>query len=108
MINKQRLVDYFLMLAAINSPTRDEKPVADVLESDLKSLGFDVVRDKAGEKVGGNTGNVIGTLKGNVEGGVPILFSAHMDTVLPTEGWGYKIEDDVIYSNGKTILGADD
>ena len=108
MINKQRLVDYFLMLAAINSPTRCEKPVADVLESDLKSLGFNVVRDKAGEKVGGNTGNVIGTKKGNVPNGVPILFSAHMDTVLPTEGWGYEIKDDVIRSNGKMILGADD
>lgn len=107
MINEQRLVDYFLALAAINSPTRSEKAVADVLEVDLRSLGFEVTRDDAGEKAGSDTGNVIARKKGTVDG-VPIMFSAHLDTVMPTEGWGYVIEDGTIRSKGETILGADD
>ncbi|HUV05924.1 MAG TPA: M20/M25/M40 family metallo-hydrolase [Armatimonadota bacterium] len=108
MIDRHRLVETFLRLAAINSPTGNEKGVADVLEADLRALGFDVLRDAAGERVNGDTGNVIAAKKGTVSEAVPILFNAHMDTVMPTEGWGYKIEDGVIRSNGHTILGADD
>ena len=108
MVEKQRLVDSFLRLAAINSPLGKEKEVADILERDLRALGFQVVRDNAHKKVKGNTGNVIATKKGNVTDAVPIMFSAHMDTVTPTEDWSYKIDGDVIRSNGKTILAADD
>ena len=107
MVSKQRLVDSFLGLAAINSPAKHEKGVADVLEAQLRTLGFDVIRDNAGETFGGDTGNVIGTKKGTIPG-KPILFSAHMDTVSSTEDWGYKIEDDIIRSKGNTILAADD
>lgn len=108
MVDRQRLVDTFLRLAAINSPNGDEKALADVLEPDLRALGFEVVRDRAGEKVKGTTGNVIASKKGSVPGAVPIMFSAHMDTVMPTEKWGYKMEGDLIRSTGETILGADD
>jgi tripeptide aminopeptidase len=108
MINKERLVNNFLRLAAVNSYTRHEAKVADMLEPDLQSLGFETCRDDAGEKIGGDTGNIIARKKGNVPGATPIMFSAHMDTVEPTEGWGYKIEDGIIRSTGKTILGADD
>jgi len=107
-IDRQRLVENFLRLAAINSPTRREKSVADALEADLRALGFDVARDTAGKRVDGDTGNIIGAKKGIISGAVPILLNAHMDTVMPTEGWGYKIENGVIRSTGNTILGADD
>jgi len=108
MINTTRLVDYFLALAAINSPTRKEKAISDVLEADLRALGCEVVRDKAGEHIAGDTGNLIATLKGNIPDAVPILLCAHMDTVMPTEEWGYTQSDGIIKSTGKTILGADD
>jgi tripeptide aminopeptidase len=108
MVNRDRVVNAFLRLAAINSPFRREKAVADVLEQELKALGFDVVRDCAGEKVDGDTGNVVATKKGKVADAVPIMLSAHMDTVMPTESWGYRIDGDVIRSSGETILGADD
>lgn len=68
MVNKERLINTFLSLGAISSPSKQEKPIADVLVKELGSLGFDVVVDNAGKKVGGNTGNVIATKKGSVEG----------------------------------------
>lgn len=108
MVNEKRLVDTFLRLISINSPSRHEKAVADELEADLQSLGFETIRDKAGESIGGDTGNVIAFKKGTVENSVPIAFSAHMDTVMPTEGLKYKVEGGVITSGGDTILGADD
>lgn len=109
MADQERLINDFLRLAAVNSPSRHEKEVADILAIDLKELGFEILRDNAGENIGGDTGNVIGNMKGTVADAVPILLSAHMDTVSPTaDGWGYVIEGDTIRSTGKTILGADD
>lgn len=108
LVKEERLIDNFLRLAAMNSPTLHEGEIADLLESDLRKLGFSVVRDNAGMETGGETGNIIATKKGSIPGAVPILLSAHMDTVVPTDGWGYRIEDGVIHSNGNTILGADD
>ncbi|MHB0912354.1 MAG: M20/M25/M40 family metallo-hydrolase [Armatimonadota bacterium] len=107
MVDEKRLVESFLSLAAVNSPTCSEKVIADILEVELEALGFSVVRDSAGESIGSDTGNLIATKKGSVPG-VPILFSAHMDTVAPTEDWSHAIRDGVIYSGGETILGADD
>lgn len=108
MINRERLVRDFLRLAAIDSPTYREKSIADVLESDLRSLGFEVTRDSVGDKIGADTGNVIASKPGTVSGGVPILLNAHMDTVVSTERWGWREEEGVIRSSGETILGADD
>ena len=108
MINKDRLIKNFLRLAAVNSPTRHEAKIADILEADLLEMGFEVCRDDAGEKIGGDTGNIIARKKGTVPDATPIMFSAHMDTVEPTDNWGYKLSDGVIKSNGETILGADD
>lgn len=108
MVNDKRLVDTFLRLVAINSPSGCEKAVADEVEADLQALGFQTTRDNAGDSIKGNTGNVIGFKKGSVENAVPIAFSAHMDTVMPTVELRPKIEDGTIYSGGNTILGADD
>lgn len=108
MVNKQRLVDTFLRLGAINSPSGKEGEIATILEIDLRELGFDIARDNAGVPIGGETGNVVASMKGTVPNAVPIMFSAHMDTVTPTEGWSYKIDGDYIRSRGDMILGADD
>jgi len=107
MINKQRLVDEFIELVKIDSESLDEKNIADVLEKKLRDLGLEVWRDDAGKKYGGNAGNVMGRLKGNT-GGEPLLFAAHMDTVKPGRGVKPVIENDIIKSDGTTVLGGDD
>ncbi len=109
MINRQRLVDTFLMLANINSPTYNELEIANLLEKELPKLGFEVEVDDTAEKTGSNTGNLIAKKQGSIANALPIMFSVHMDTVASTEGLEYKIdENDVIHSVGNTILGADD
>ena len=109
MVNEKRLIDEFLELVQIDSPTSKEGAIAKVLVEKLEEIGLDVVVDNAGEKVGGETGNVIGTLKGNRDG-KKIMFSSHMDTVSP--GIGVKPiineEDGIITSDGTTVLGSDD
>lgn len=109
MVNKKRLIDEFLELVQIDSPSSKEGAVAKVLVDKLTKLGFDVCVDEAGVKAGGETGNVIATLKGN-RPGKTILFSSHMDTVSPGEGIKPIIDEanGIIKSDGTTVLGGDD
>ncbi len=107
MLNEKRLLNEFMELVQIDSLSAKEGAIAKVLMEKLEDLGLDVTRDDAGEKVGGETGNIIATLKGEKEGD-PILFACHMDTVKPGEGVKPEVRDGVIYSDGTTILGADD
>jgi tripeptide aminopeptidase len=107
MVNEKRLVSEFMELVKIDSVTRSEGNVAKVIKEILEGLGAEVYVDNAGEKVGSNTGNIIAKIKGKLEKPT-ILFSAHMDTVVPGEGINPIIKDGVIYSERDTILGADD
>ncbi|HHV72658.1 MAG TPA: M20/M25/M40 family metallo-hydrolase [Clostridia bacterium] len=107
MIDVNRLINTFLELVNINSPSLKEKKLADYLVKKLSSLGFEVYIDEAGKNINGETGNVIGKKKGNNKK-EPLLFSAHMDTVQPTEGIKTVIESGIIKTDGTTILGADD
>jgi tripeptide aminopeptidase len=94
-------------MVQITSLSLKEKNFSDFLCNKLKDLGLEVYIDAAGEKCGGNTGNIIATLKGNVQAPT-IMLGAHMDTVVPGENIKPQIRDGVIYSDGTTILGSDD
>lgn len=107
MVNEKRLVDLFMNLVTVDSGTRNERLMADRLIQELKNLGLDVHEDNAGEKIGGNAGNVIGLLKGTVAA-PSLLLAAHMDRVTPGLGIRPVLEDGVIRSSGDTILAADD
>jgi tripeptide aminopeptidase len=107
MINEQRLVDTFLKLVHINSPSRHEGEAMDAAEAILQRLGFSTERDDAGEKLGGDTGNLIAHRAGTT-GAPPVFFNAHIDTVQPTPNIQVIQEGGVIRTDGTTILGADD
>lgn len=106
-----RITDSFIKLAEIDGISYGEREVADHLKRIWKELGVELNEDKAGEKIGGDTGNLFGSVpgKGSLKAADPILFCAHMDTVSP--GTGKKIivhEDGKITSDKTTVLGADD
>lgn len=103
----QRLVDQFMAMVKISSPSRQEGVFAAYLQQELQALGFSVEMDSAGDQAGGNTGNLIATLKGSTDI-EPLLFCCHMDTVLPCANVQPVIADGVIRSDGTTILGGDD
>jgi len=109
MINRDRLLKRFLDLVSINSPSLNEREMADVVMSSIKELGFNAYEDDAGSKLGGNAGNIIGYLEGESKTGIRLLLSAHLDTVESTEGIAYSMDENgLIKSSGNTILGADD
>lgn len=106
MVNRDRIVKEFMEYVQIDSLTRQEGNFAKFIKGELEELGLEVTVDNAGEKVGSDANNIIATLKGDkdVE---PIMFCCHMDTVTPGEGIKPVIKDEVIYSDGTTILGGD-
>ena len=107
MINKERLCSRFMELCNIDSEPTRERLLADRLKELLSELGFTVTEDDTGEKIGGNAGNLLARLAG-AGPGEPLLFSCHMDRVVPGVGVKPRIEGDIIVSNGSTVLGADD
>jgi tripeptide aminopeptidase len=108
MVNEKRLVESFMELVKIDSISREERKLADFLIEKLEDLGLEVIVDQAGEKVKSNSGNMIARLKGNIKEVTPIMFSAHMDTVVPGKNINPLCDGEKIVSDGKTILGADD
>jgi len=108
MVNEKRLIESFMELVKIDSVSGEEKEIADFLVKKLKDLGLEVIIDQAGEKAKSNSGNIIARFKGNIKEATPIMFSAHMDTVVPGKNINPLLKGEKIVSSGKTILGADD
>lgn len=106
-INQDRLVEEFMELVSIDSLTFDERKMADFIISRLNDMGVSAEEDDAGRVLNGTSGNLIAKLNGSTDKS-PIMFLAHMDTVTPGKNKKAVIRDGVIYSEGKTILGADD
>jgi tripeptide aminopeptidase len=93
----QTLLDEFLRLVAIDSPSWEEDQIALYVEQHLFRLGLATEYDDAG--------NLWGTLPG--EGG-HLLFNAHLDTVPLAVGARPVVEGGVVRTDGTTALGADD
>ena len=110
MINTSRLLDMFLKLAALDSPSLNEEKVCSAIKAILAEHDIDFIEDVAGI-AGGVCGNLICRLPASPN--VPqlgIMFSAHMDTVTPCTSKNIIVdrENDLIRTDGKTILGGDD
>ncbi|ARF69565.1 hypothetical protein B7C51_19675 [Paenibacillus larvae subsp. pulvifaciens] len=110
MINQERLVKEFIELVQVDSVTKDERNICDVLKKKFGDLGLTAAEDNTAAKTGHGAGNLICTLPANgADKALPIFFTSHMDTVAPGKGIKPQIgEDGVIRSDGTTILGSDD
>lgn len=105
MVSRERLAETFLELVRIDSPSRQERDIADYLESRLRELGCTVEEDQTARAINGNAGNLIARLPGE---GRPVMLGAHMDTVEPGRRVRPRVRDGVVTSSGDTILGGDD
>ncbi|HHV64138.1 MAG TPA: M20/M25/M40 family metallo-hydrolase [Peptococcaceae bacterium] len=101
------VVEEFLELVKYNSPSKKEGKIAAYLQKRLQDLGAEVHEDDSSAKTGSDTGNIIALYPGD-KAKPTVLLAAHMDTVAQKEGMVPKVRDGVIYSDGSTILGADD
>lgn len=104
-MNSKRLLQRFLRYISCDSESKNERQFCEMMEAELKAVGFETARDEIGGKIGSNGFNLYGWLPGE---GTPILFSCHMDTVTPGVNIQPVVVDGVVRSGGDTILGADD
>lgn len=107
-IDEKALLERFLTLVQIDSETGNELEIATYLKQKLEELGLNVTTDTPPDCVNTNGFNIYATLEGdkNLE---PIVFSCHMDTVVPGVNIKPQVCDDgYVRSDGTTILGGDD
>ncbi|MDD3347890.1 M20/M25/M40 family metallo-hydrolase [Oscillibacter sp.] len=95
-----------LELITTDAASGQETDIAAKLAAKLRALGFTVTSDRAGETFGGACGNLFGVLEGTLPGS--LLLSSHMDRVPNGLGIRPVERDGVLYSDGTTILAADD
>ena len=108
MINRERLVDEFIKLASIESPSRHEGEIAGYLKKTASELGADLFEDSAAKETGSESGNILCRLEGSRPEAPAIFLNAHMDTVAPGRNIRPVVRDGTVYSGGDTILGSDD
>jgi tripeptide aminopeptidase len=103
------LVDLFLELCAMPSPSGSERAVADRVAAYLTDLGLEWDEDDAAATLDGDTGNIycrIPPTNGSL--GTPIFLCAHTDTVPPGTTIDPVVDEDGIVRNAAgTILGSD-
>ncbi|MBC1604736.1 M20/M25/M40 family metallo-hydrolase [Listeria rocourtiae] len=107
MVNSKRLVDTFIELVKIDSETKQEGNFQAFLKARFQSLNLKVTEDDTMTKTGFGANNLLCQLPATTEADA-IFFSCHVDTVKPGMGIKPEIKDDIIYSDGTTILAADD
>lgn len=103
------LLDLFLELCAISSPSGRERAVADRVGAFLTALGLEWDEDGAAARLDGDTGNLYCRLPAtDGESGTPVFLCAHTDTV-PPEGPIEPVvgEDGIVRNAAGTILGSD-
>lgn len=93
---RDKIIDYFKMLTAIDSPSGREAELAEKLADILEKMEFTLARDS------------VGNIMARRGQGEPLLLCCHMDTVESSGGLKLKFDGDYITSSGDTILGADD
>jgi tripeptide aminopeptidase len=103
------VVDLFLELCALPSPSGRERAVTDRVCGYLTDLGLAWDEDDAAAELDGDTGNVYCRIPPtNGAGGTPIFLCAHTDTVPPEAAIEPVVgEDGVICNAAGTILGSD-
>ena len=108
MIDEKRIADFFAELVSIDSPSLEEREMADTLKIKFAEIGVTFTEDHTQEQTGSNAGNLFARIPGSLAG-APVLFAAHMDTVEPAKGKkAVSHEDGTVTSDGTTVLGADD
>jgi tripeptide aminopeptidase len=100
------VVDRFLALATLPSPSEQEQLVAGEVRGCLEDLGLDIEEHRLPRSPDA-PGNLLARLPATAPG-IPLLFCAHLDTAPPAGPIVPTVQDGVISAATDTILGADD
>ena len=103
---RERLVAEFVRLCEIESPSGDERAIADAVTEELRALGLDVEEDDTADETGAGAGNLLARIPGP-DGAPTILLCAHIDTVPLAAPVQVRRADGILTNRNAAILGAD-
>jgi tripeptide aminopeptidase len=103
---RERLLDDFVRLCEIESPSRRERRVADAVRAELEQLGLAVEEDDSGRDTGSEAGNLLARVPGP-GGARTVLLCAHLDTVPLAGPVEVTRSNGVLTNRHEAILGAD-
>lgn len=100
------MLDLFERLCAVESPSRSERAVADLVAAELRGMGLEAGEDGSGAETGSDAGNLLATIPGP-EGSRTILLCAHLDTVPLAAPVEVELAGGAYANRNDAILGAD-
>ena len=103
---RERLLDDFVRLCEIESPSRREGKVAQAVRAELQGLGLQVEEDDTARDTGSEAGNLLARVPGP-DGARTVLLCAHLDTVPLSGPIEVTSSNGVLTSRHEAILGAD-
>ena len=103
---RERLLQDFVRLCEIESPSRSERAVADAVKADLEGLGLQVEEDDSAADTGSDAGNLLARIEGPPDART-IVLCAHLDTVPLAGPVEVRQENGVLSNRHEAILGAD-
>jgi tripeptide aminopeptidase len=103
---RERLLDDFVRLCEIESPSRRERRVADAVRAELEAVGLEVEEDDTGRDTGSEAGNLLARIPGPGDSRT-ILLCAHLDTVPLAAPVEVTSSNGVLSNRHEAVLGAD-
>ena len=105
---RRRLLDDFVRLCELESPSRRERQVADAITREVQAGGISVEEDDSASETGADAGNLLARIPGSEPGQRTVLLCAHMDTVPLAAPVEVVREGAHLENRHEAILGADD
>lgn len=102
----ERLLELFVELCEIESPSQHERAMADAVARRLRAAGLEVEEDGSRTETGSDCGNLLARVPGP-EGARTILLCAHLDTVPLDAPIEVAREGGYFHNRNEGILGAD-
>src|SRR5919204_4374862 len=103
---KDRLLEQFVRLCEIESPSRRERKCVDAVAGELRGLGLKVEEDSSAAETGSDSGNLIARIDGPDDART-IMLCAHLDTVPLAGPVEVARENGLLTNKHEAILGAD-
>ena len=106
MLSKKRLLNRFIRYVKVDSLSKQEGKFFKHIKKELSDLKIRSTEDNAAYWLDGEVGNLHAFVKGTIRA-PRILINVHLDTVVPGKKIKPQVRNGVVYSDGTTILGAD-